>query len=102
MYQFECEQCDAVYVGETKRALKRRKIEHKNNKNSEAVINIHCMKNTHNFDWENPKILDTECNWNKRLISEMLHIKSNKNAVNKKEDVAKLSTVYTPILNTIT
>ena len=65
------------------------------NKNPEAVINIHYKKNTHNFDWENPKILYTECNWNKRLISEMLHIKSSENAVNKKEDVAKLSTVYT-------
>ena len=62
---------------------------------------MHCKNYNHNFNWDETIILDTQCNWNKRLISEMLHIKDNMSAINKKEDVAKLSTVYTPILNTI-
>ena len=94
VYEFDCEQCNSVYIGETKRALKRCKGEHKNNKNPDAVINIHYNKNDHSFDWENPRILDTEHIWNKRLISEMLCIKSNKNSINKKENVSKLSNVY--------
>ena len=81
VYEFEYEQCNAVYVGETKRALIKRKGEHTNNPNPDAVINMHCKTYNHNFNWEEPKILDTECNWNKRLLSEMLHIKSNKSAV---------------------
>ena len=83
VYEFGCKQCGAVYVSETKQALKWRKGKHKNNKNPDAVINIHCNKNGHNFDWEKPKILDTEHILNKRLICEMLCIKINKNSINK-------------------
>lgn len=31
---------------------------------------------SHNFDWENVDILDTETSYYKRLISETLHIKN--------------------------
>ena len=101
VYEFGYKQCDAVYIGQTEQALRRRKIELKNNKNPDAVINIHCNKNNHSFNWENTKIIDTKHIWNKRLISEMLCIKSNKNSINKKKDVSKLSNVYTPILNVL-
>ena len=50
------------------------------------------------FDWENPDILDFERHWFKRSIPEMLHIKSNKYSVNKKEDIAMLSNVCMPII----
>ena len=72
VYEFGCKQCGAVYVSETKQALKWRKGKHKNNKNPDAVINIHCNRN-HFFDWENPKILDTEHIWNKTDIWDALH-----------------------------
>ena len=57
----------------------------------QKVINIHRNCTRHDFDREKPNILDFESNWNKRVISEMLHIKSNVNAINKKEDVQKLN-----------
>ena len=44
-------------------------------------------KNKHDFNCRNPKIIDYECNWNKRLILEMLNVKSNVNAINKKDDM---------------
>ena len=62
------------------------------------MINVHNNKYNHMFDWENPDILDFERHWYKRSISEMLQIKNNKFSVNKKEDIAKLSNVYLPIL----
>ena len=97
VYKFECKDCDAVYVGETKRKLRRRRCEHKQNKNADAVINIHRKEYNHDFQWDKPKILDNEPNWGKRIISEMLHIKSHKYAINKKEDASKLSNLYLPI-----
>ena len=40
------------------------------------------------------KILDHECNWKKRLFSEMLHINNSKKSINKKEDVYNLNNIY--------
>ena len=37
---------------------------------------------THDFDWNNIQILDEESCHNKRLISEMLNIKKQKNSLN--------------------
>jgi len=36
----------------------------------------------HDFDWENPKILDIAKHYQKRLMSEMINIKAQKNAIN--------------------
>ena len=98
VYKIEYQQCMSVYVGEKKRALKKRKEEHENNNIAVAVMNVY-KKNYyhHDFQWENIKILDFECNWYKRIISEMLHIKSKKFSINKKEDVSSLSNIYSPI-----
>lgn len=98
VYKFECKNCEAVYVGETKRKLRQRRSEHKTNTNKDAVINVHRETFKHDFDWDKPKILDSERNWGKRIFSEMLHIKSHVNAINKKEDVSKLSNLYSSIL----
>ena len=98
VYKFECNNCDAVYVGETKRKLRQRRCEHKNNNNADAVINVHKSSFGHDFKWDRPKILDNERHWGKRIVSEMLHIKSHPNAINKKEDVSKLSNLYSTII----
>jgi len=41
-----------------------------------SVITEH--QHSHDFDWENMKILDKEIHFNKRLISEMIFIKKQK------------------------
>ena len=101
VYKFSCKQCAAVYVGQTKRALRKRKCEHKNNSKTDAVINVHKNKYKHDFDWDHPTILDNESHWYKRTVSEMIFIKTHTNAINKKEECANLSNVYTPILKYI-
>jgi len=40
------------------------------------------LNHSHSFDWTNVKILDTEDNYYKRLVSEMLHIKEQSNGLN--------------------
>ena len=99
MYKFDCKNCSDTYIGETKRSLRTHINEHKTNKNKESVVSLHWIENKHEFDWENTSVLDMECNYKKRLVSEMIYIKSNHNSINKKEDIQNLSTMYFPIIN---
>ena len=88
----------SVYIGETKRALHKRVTEHQNNSNLRAVINEHKNHSKHDFEWKDVNILDYESNWFKPTISEMLHIKCNRYAINKKTDVSKLNDIYNPVI----
>jgi len=103
VYKINCKNCDASYVGQTKRQIRTRIKEHYNNiksdKSKHSVITEHILNFNHNFDWENIKILDSECNYNKRLVSEMLHIKEQKNGINSQKDTEFLDESYFCILN---
>jgi len=66
-----------------------------------SVITEHILKLNHKFDWENVKILDTELNYNKRLISEMLHIKEQTNGINSQKDTEFLDESYYCLLNNL-
>ena len=39
-----------------------------------SVVAVHAINNVHEITWKDVKILDKEPNYNKRIISEMLHI----------------------------
>ena len=98
VYKFTCKNCPAAYIGETKRTLKKRINEHRNNKNEDSVVNMHQNSFNHQFDWEGAVILDNESNYKKRLMSEMMHIKCHNNNINKKEDIFTLNKSYIPVL----
>jgi len=76
-----CKDCDATYVGQTKRKLNTRISEHRRDINKKtgkhSVITEHRINNNHEFDWE----LDKERYFYRRLISEMINIKSQKKCV---------------------
>ena len=55
----------------------------------------HQLEFKHEFDWENTKIVDYVSGYQKRLTSEMIHIKFNKFSINKKEDIFTLNRIYT-------
>jgi len=103
VYKINCRNCEASYVGQTKRQLKTRVKEHCNNikldQSKHSVITEHRLNFDHDFDWENIKILDTESNYNKRLISEMLHIKEQKKGINSQKDTEFLDESYYYVLN---
>ena len=99
VYKFNCKNCTATYIGESKRALRVRINEHKNKKNSESVVCEHQLEFNHEFDWENTKIVDYVSDYRKRLTSEMIHIKFNKFSINKKEDIFTLNRIYFSLLN---
>jgi len=81
VYKISCNDCDATYVGQTKRKLNTRITEHRNQINSKSsnktVITEHRLRYNHEFDWTNVEILDRETFHWKRIISEMLNIRLN-------------------------
>jgi len=85
VYKIKCLYCDASYVEQTRRLLKNR-IEYKNhirrNTTQISVITEHRLKHSHEFDWNNKVILDEEIHFNKKLISEMIHIKKQFKGLN--------------------
>jgi len=89
---------DASYVGQTKRMLNTRISEHRNhikrNSSQTSVITDHRLEFDHDFDWDNVEVLDEEINYNKRLISEMIHIKKQKHGLNLKKDTDLLHPIY--------
>jgi len=98
VYKIECSNCDASYVGQTKRLLKDRICEHRNhikrNSSQISVITNHRKNFNHDFDWNNVRVLDEETNYKKRLISEMIHIKKQKCGLNSQNDTELLDLVY--------
>jgi len=103
VYKISCINCDATYVGQTKRQLRTRIKEHKNNIKQDqfrhSVISEHIIKYNHSFDWDNIKILDSESKFYKRITSEMIHIKEQKVGLNLNSDTELLDESYFDILN---
>jgi len=101
IYKISCKNCEATYVGQTKRQL--RVKEHKNNikqdHSKHSVILEHIIKYNHFFDWENTKILDCEPKFYKRIVSEMIHIKEQQVSLNLNSDTELLDETYFDILN---
>lgn len=55
----------------------------------------------HKFDWKNVRILDEESILRKRLISEIIYIKRQKNSLNLHSDIDNLNRMYFPILDNL-
>ena len=63
VYQRNCKDCEAVYMGETKRTLNIRAEEHITaikSASKKSHTAEHCWKYNHDFDWEYMKVLDVE------------------------------------------
>jgi hypothetical protein len=103
VYKILCKDCDASYVGQTYRKLRTRITEHRNhinrNTDNQSVITEHRISLNHEFDWENVQILDNERFLWKRLISEMLNIRLQKNSLNLQSDTECLHHAYVSILS---
>jgi len=102
VYKINCLDCDASYVGQTRRLLKQRIEEHRNHIRRDttqtSVITDHRLKFSHEFDWENVEILDEEVYFNRRLISEMIYIKKQHKGLNLQKDTELLDPIYSNII----
>ena len=86
VYRIPCADCNAVYIGETKRTLIQRTREHaravSNGDVDKNEIADHCWENNHRFDWERKAIIDRELNSVSRKIKETIHSISDTNHIN--------------------
>lgn len=105
VYEIPCGGCEKAYIGTTGQQLKKRLQQHKNdtklpirNPNVSSLC-MHVTETGHVFKFEETKILDTHRNYGKRMLLEMIHIKTNMDkVVNKRSDVDGLSSIYAGLL----
>lgn len=101
VYKINCQQCNSNYIGQSKQQLKKRVYQHEysvKNKIISTALSEHHIETGHNFDFKNVSILKQENNYHKRLLTEMIEIKKEKNAVNFRTDTHNLSTIYHTLL----
>lgn len=105
IYQVNCKDCNAIYVGQTGNKIRTRMYGHKHDVTDTSRIGCklaeHSKTTKHSFDFENVSILDTEKQKFKREILEMIYIKKsfkNGNCINCKNDVDNLSKIYVGIM----
>ncbi|KYM94591.1 hypothetical protein ALC62_14781, partial [Cyphomyrmex costatus] len=105
VYKISCNDCVAPYVGQTSRQLKTRISEHSNhikrNTTTRSVITEHRLQHGYDFRWNEVEILDKESNYRKRIVSEMINIKKQKNSLNLQTDTENLHETYIPLINKI-
>jgi hypothetical protein len=102
VYKINCKECNKNYIGSTSQPLKARLNQHKSDTNikpNSTALAKHANGLNHSFDYENTKILETESNTRKRLLLEILHIKTEEHACNSKKDIADLPPEYETILS---
>mgnify|MGYP001792981060 CR=1 FL=1 len=76
IYKINCKDCDKVYIGQTSRALRSRTREHKRaifTGDRNSLLTQHCIKNNHDFDLNDVKVIDRCSQWSKRLFLEAWH-----------------------------
>ena len=86
VYKIKCNDCDAVYIGQSSRALKTRTKEHSKaaacfDKNSQLAQ--HSQKTGHSFDFKNVSILHVCPRWNQRLFLEAWYSNKEENSINE-------------------
>ena len=73
VYQISFRDCNAVYVGETRRSVRTRKREHvdavKTFNNKKSALSQHVMDFDHRIDWGNVKMLKSESHAYRRRVA---------------------------------
>nr|CAH8860870.1 unnamed protein product [Trichobilharzia regenti] len=101
VYQINCGDCNAVYVGETSRQVNIRMKEHKQclkvvpkssadlkKLENNSAIALHSIETGHKIDFDKTKVLQKGFgSYQERLTAEALHIWVNPNSLNRREGV---------------
>ena len=86
IYKLDCKDCDAVYIGKSKRAYQTRIGEHisavRKADTRRYKTADHCWKFNHDFNWTENKILGHELNTTTRKIKETIHSIRTENCIN--------------------
>lgn len=104
IYEIPCNDCQLVYIGQTRQKLKARVRQHEldcryYNEQQCTALSEHHFDLDHSFKFTETRILDTEPNHFKRNVSEMIQILLNRErAVNHRTDTNNLSDIYINVL----
>ena len=105
IYKIQCNDCDAIYIGKTRRALKTRVREHTRsitNQKKYTGLAEHCIENQHSIKEDDVKLLHTETNNKKLTLMEYMEIeralKLKQNIVNNQTEIF---TGHTPLIRSI-
>ena len=94
VYEFPCEDCNLVYVGEIKRSFRTREKEHMRDVRNATTQSIeensmalceHAITLDYNFDWENSEVFTLETNYHKRRFIESFYTNQKQNSMNDKK-----------------
>jgi hypothetical protein len=82
VYHIKCKNCEADYIGKTKRILVHRIKEHKKLESSACQVHVSKYPD-HQMDYDNVQIIDQASNDMKLKIKELLHIIQRKPSLNR-------------------
>ena len=104
VYEINCSQCNAQYIGQTKRTLKSRLDEHKSavrrGSTSTSGVATHTQSTGHHIDWENISVKDTEPNDSYRLVREAIRIRQQEPEMNRSSGY-EVPHVYDQLLSSV-
>ncbi|XP_055522595.1 uncharacterized protein LOC129716783 [Wyeomyia smithii] len=98
IYKIECQDCAAVYIGQTRRKFKVRLKEHKkavaNKRANESSVASHAISLQHNVDWDNAKILKNIRKSSQLNAWESMHIMTSEQPLMNEDDAPILSPLF--------
>ena len=101
VYQLNCDNCNKVYIGETRKKVKERVNQHNaavRNKYDLSLVYKHCNDNNHSINFNDPKVLIQNNNVRSRLFLESFFTNNNPQAYNR---CIQYSEIYAPTVNDI-
>jgi len=105
VYKIDCKDCEATYIGQTKRHVNTRIKEHRNNiklhSSNQSVVSKHRSDHLHDFNWTAFDILHHEKYTKKREIAEMFYIKKFNNTINLQKDTDNLNPIYDRMIKAV-
>ncbi len=94
VYKIECADCEATYVGETERTLKKRVSEHHR---QSSPVGHHMGYRRHSFTQDNVSVVQ-EATWFKRGVAESIHIALVDPSLNRDRGRHTLPAIYREVL----
>ncbi|XP_072014925.1 uncharacterized protein [Amphiura filiformis] len=95
VYNIQCQNCNAAYIGETKHPLGIRASEHRREPSQAAE---QANYTGHSIPTASANILDTDSSWVDRGVREAAHIRQNRSTLNRDGGRYHLPAVYTSLL----